>query len=167
MAKNPLSTEIYVKNMLDQFALRPLSLQGLCLTDFAADYIYVKNPNRQARQATEVDNDDNIEEQSGQAEMHEKFIPLIPGQGGTSNGYVEKRGHSIIIRWRNFSKVADEHNYYRELFMLFKPWRNEEEELLEPDLKALYLDDFSTRDTIANNYKKYNALSISTKYTMT
>jgi hypothetical protein len=51
-----------------------------------------------------------------------------------NSGYVRKRSVRKIIRFRHYGKMEDPRNYHREQMMLFVPWRNEQSELLDPDI---------------------------------
>ena len=48
-----------------------------------------------------------------------------------------------IIRYVNYNKNKDKENYFRERLMLFRPWKNEEQDLLDK------------YDTYENSYKSY------------
>lgn len=59
------------------------------------------------------------------------------------SGTVRKRGNDNrkIIRFRHYGKHMDPENYYREQLMLFRPWRDEEAELINVnpiELATLY-----------------------------
>jgi hypothetical protein len=54
-----------------------------------------------------------------------------------SSGFMRKRNIRKIIRFRHYGKMEDPHNYYREKLMLFVPWRDEEAELLDPDIDIM------------------------------
>jgi DNA replication protein DnaC len=47
---------------------------------------------------------------------------------------MRKRSVRKIIRFRHYGKMEDPRNYHREQIMLFVPWRNEQAELLDPDI---------------------------------
>jgi DNA replication protein DnaC len=47
---------------------------------------------------------------------------------------MRKRSVRKIIRFRHYGKMEDPRNYHREQMMLFVPWRNEQAELLDPDI---------------------------------
>jgi hypothetical protein len=51
-----------------------------------------------------------------------------------SSELMRKRCIRKIIRFR---KMEDPHNYYREKLVLFVPWRDEEAELLDPDIDIM------------------------------
>jgi hypothetical protein len=51
------------------------------------------------------------------------------------SGYLTKRKVRKIIRFRHYSKSEDPENYWREQFMLFVSWRDEDEDILSiPDI---------------------------------
>ena len=59
----------------------------------------------------------------------EKTDPQENQPGSTYTLYggltVKKRAHAKIIRYVRYNKTSDPENHYRELLMLFFPWRNE------------------------------------------
>jgi hypothetical protein len=59
-------------------------------------------------------------------------LKLIDG-----SGYMRKRNVRKVIRFRCYGKMEDSYNYNRERCMLFVPWRNEEIELLNPELDII------------------------------
>ncbi|CAF4902876.1 unnamed protein product [Rotaria magnacalcarata] len=60
-------------------------------------------------------------------EIDEKTIALKMKNG---KGWIKNRKKKKIIRCRNFKLHQDPENYYREQLMLFLPWSNEEENLI-------------------------------------
>lgn len=67
------------------------------------------------------------------------------------SGFVTRRKRRKIIRFRHFPE-NDEDNYCREQLMLFIPWRNEEMELIDCDVKDTYL---RKKDMIIDNSAPY------------
>ena len=70
----------------------------------------------------------------------------------------KKISKSRIIRCIWFNKEKDPEKHYRELIMLFTPWRNEETDLLAscPSYQARY---FLVKDIISNQMKQYAVCS--------
>ncbi|CAF1284931.1 unnamed protein product, partial [Rotaria magnacalcarata] len=60
-------------------------------------------------------------------EIDEKTIALKLKNG---KGWIKNRKKKKIIRYRNFTLHQHPENYYREQLMLFLPWINEEEILI-------------------------------------
>jgi len=126
------STEIRCKNLLDYYVLRPDELEDTCLAEFAS--------------------------------MFERTIvpPSLTGKDRKNktqtfklkknSGFVRKRTTPKIIRYRHYGKKEDFKNYCREQLMLFVPWRDEKDELLEIDHVKTAND---LRDTIRKNSKPY------------
>lgn len=45
------------------------------------------------------------------------------------------------------------------MFMLHSPWRDEHVDLLEPNLKIIFLTNAIIRNQILNNFREYNKLA--------
>ena len=67
---------------------------------------------------------------------------------------IKRRKISRIIRYVNYNKNKDKENYFRERLMLFRPWKNEEQDLL--DKYDSYEDSYKAyKKQIIPNQKKY------------
>ena len=56
----------------------------------------------------------------------------------SGNGYVVKRSRSKVIRYCRYDVRKDPENFFRELVMLFKPWRNEKIDVENCDCEEIY-----------------------------
>ncbi|XP_046810029.1 uncharacterized protein LOC124420612 [Lucilia cuprina] len=119
------STEIFQTNILDYYVQRPDILNNICLAYFAAFYKFSKSIRNTRYQEGE---DDYIESDIDNSD--EVGIPL---RLRNNSGYVSKRAHPAIIRFPSFNVEVARSDYFRSLTMLYLPWRNEREELLEND----------------------------------
>jgi hypothetical protein len=103
------SEDIAASSLIDKYIDRPDELESLCLAEFGAYYDYQKKkPPSQA-------------------------IPLK-----TLPGFISRRNKARIIRFRNYGEKVDQQNYFREQLMLYTPWRNEEQHLLQKHLEIEY-----------------------------
>lgn len=110
---DPDSDDIFVPGLLDHYVARPPSMENITLAEFAANYTFTKRFSMNA-------------------------IALIDSQK-RSAGYVVKRKKPRIIRYRGYTYACDPDNYFREMLMLYYPWRNEKEELLDIDGDTSFL----------------------------
>ncbi len=129
------STDVCKEGALKRYTERPKELEDKCLADFIALYDFTGTGSQKHR---ELEDEDETEK-----------YQLI-GAGGT----LYRRNQPKIISFRQFD-INEERDFYRERLMLFKPWKNEEEELEEHaigELKSL-CEEFSNQ--ITENAKKY------------
>lgn len=63
----------------------------------------------------------------------------------------------MVIRYRKYNILKDPDNYYRELLMLFLPWRDEKRELENKNFKEIYLQN---KQVIDENYQQYHKVDI-------
>ncbi|KAK3909205.1 UPF0294 protein VP2298 [Frankliniella fusca] len=71
-----------------------------------------------------------------------------------NSGYITKRTKPLVIRFRNYHYETEPDEYLREHLMLYHPWRNEEEDILNQDLEYIFLQNESK---IKNIKKIFNA----------
>ena len=126
------SEEIHSGGLLKRYTERPASLQNVTLADWAAWYDCCgKQPNRQKSPKPDIDqlplesldNDTNDDDQICDDE------PTTLNNNAKST--VKKRSQARIIRSVWFNKDIDPEKHYRELIMLFTPWRNEDRDLIK------------------------------------
>ena len=115
--------DIYTTGLLQRYAKRPVSLEHLTLADWAAWYDscgkpYVKKSfqkdadNLPLETANDDENDDELSDENTISKKH------------------KKRSKARIIRSVWFNREKDPEKHFRELIMLFTPWRNEQTDLL-------------------------------------
>ncbi|XP_048584895.1 uncharacterized protein LOC125567916 [Nematostella vectensis] len=119
------SEEIYTSGLLKRYSKRPLKLENITLADWAAWYDcagkpYVKQTNQVDVDGLPLENfvDDNRNDDDDTEAQK------------TPRSKTKKRAKARIIRSVWFNKEAEPEKYYRELLMLFTPWRNEETDIL-------------------------------------
>ena len=157
---DPNSTDIYKKGPIDRYSDRPDELENECLADFIAKYSY-KPKGKTASDSTEdgeiVDDaeeleiiEDDTDEQVDQPEK--KTFELKNG-----SGTITRRRRPKVIRYCRFNITQDEANYYREMCLLFLPWRNEDVEIESQNCAEIF---HQNEAVIKANYDKYNATSL-------
>jgi len=119
------SEEIYTTGLLRRYCKRPPKLENLTLADWAAWY-------------------DNCSSKPYVKETHESDIDGLPLEKyiddeqnddddefvKTTNSKTRRCSKARVLRSVWFNKEKESEKHYRELLMLFTPWRNEETDLL-------------------------------------
>lgn len=117
-------------NMIKRYACRPFALNNLTLASWAAWYDkakYNKHVGRPGKQTIEgqdyldeVETEDYYDDVALQEDLVETGISNVP----------VRRKHARIIRPVWFNKQKEPEKYFRELIMLFTPWRSENTDLI-------------------------------------
>ena len=157
---DPNSIDIYKKGPIDRYSDRPDELENECLADFIAKYNY-KPKGRAAIDNNEdgeiIDDGEELEiiedDEVEQTDVAEKKIYELKNNSGT----ITRRRRPKVIRYCRFNIAQDEANYYREMCLLFLPWRNEEAEIESQDCAEKF---HQNEAVIKVNYDKYNATSL-------
>lgn len=104
-------------NVLNKYSRRPKPLETLCLADLVSwyDFSYVDTnfPNNEH-------NSDEEQPLQDENTGNSKYFR-------TGNLVYKKRNKQKVIRFVNFKKGQDLHNHYRELLLLFYPWRKQDD----------------------------------------
>ena len=54
------------------------------------------------------------------------------------SGYVKQRTRAKIIRYVNYGEFVDPENFYREIIMLYSPWRDERKDITNQNCEEIY-----------------------------
>ena len=123
------SEEIHSGGLLKRYVDRPDCLQNVTLADWAAWYDSCgQSKYKRTLKKSDVDNlllDD--EDEHNDDELCDERIENC----FSSKKSIKKRSHARIIRSVWFNKEAQPEEHYRELIMLFTPWRNEQTDLMK------------------------------------
>ncbi|XP_061399099.1 uncharacterized protein LOC133334797 [Musca vetustissima] len=139
----PDSSDIYAVGILEHYVQRPDELEHICLADFAANYKYSKSRRSNNREA-------DYEEQDPE-ENAEQILRIFKLKD--NSGFVQEKIKPHVIRYRRYNVNTHRSDYFRELVMLFHPWRNEELDLLHNDNEATCI---ALKESIEFNRKKYD-----------
>ncbi|XP_075158165.1 uncharacterized protein LOC142231442 [Haematobia irritans] len=169
---DPDSTNIYAPGLLNHYMQRHEDLENKCLADFAAEYHFSKNkPNRRQNTVHDLNDpaenpqymdQDPLEEDQGQEHTDDLEVMLdIQAplrqlkyfEQKDKSGYMIERIKPHVIRYRHYSVSTHRSDYFRELVMLYRPWRNEEVELLHNDNEATCI---AEKELIEINRRKYD-----------
>ena len=168
------STEIEADNTVKRYARRDEALENYCLADFVSKVVSVskvESKDKQLcedRETTQELNDDIINEEENIDNINESFVatPNVRYSVTKSNVKIVLRTKPKIIRFVKYSQKVDTENYFREQLMLFHPWRNEEEDLMngystyEEHFKAVSEKIYSTKKEYDANSELLNEVEI-------
>lgn len=166
----PDSTDIYKKGALDRYSLRPDEMEELCLADVCAKFTF---SNKEGK--TSIDDEDGEENNELTNELIEDMNAEIDEESTSTalqakgrkklkrftlkdnSGIFIERRQPKVIRYCRFSYHKDEDNFFREMCLLFLPWRNEKSEIEDKNCKEIYSNNEAI---IKMNFCKYNATEI-------
>lgn len=160
---DPEDTNVFVTGALERYINRPSIIEHLCYADFVALYSYKGNPKKK----NSGNNDDDSDKSSSSEDETEQVDPQVDprvglpkiiqlrDENGKKCGVLKLRKVPKVLRFCRFNIKKDPMNYFREKLMLFKPWRNEEIELINIDHERVFL---ANKELIIENSKKYFAI---------
>ncbi|XP_061391279.1 uncharacterized protein LOC133326674 [Musca vetustissima] len=140
----PDSSDIYAVGILEHYIQRPDELEDLCLADFAANYKYSRTRRNNASTGDYEEHDDH-------EENSEQTLRIF--QLKDNSGFIQEKVKPHVIRYRRYNVNTHKSDYFRELMMLFYPWRNEDVDLLQNDNEASCN---AFKERIELNRKKYD-----------
>lgn len=112
-------TNVESDSLLKKYARRPKMLEGLCLAELISFYnLTFKSQNTPDEQENNTDEEDNTVTYN-KSDMDECFY--------VGNLKYQKRKKPKVIRFVNIKKEVDSENHFRELILLFYPWRKEQD----------------------------------------
>ena len=140
--------DVYSTGLLQRYVNRTASLEHLTLADWAAWYDSCGKPYVRKSFINDLDNlpletandDENDDELCNENTITDKKN--------------KKRSKSRVIRCVWFNKEKDPEKHYRELIMLFTPWRNEEKDLLG-SCSSYQARFFLVKDIISKQMEQY------------
>ena len=138
--------EVYTGGLLQRYAKRPFTLEHLTLADWAAWYDSSGKPYIKISFQNDTD---NLPFETASENNDDDFCNELSNEKKN-----KKRSIARVIRSVWFNKEKDPEKHYRELIMLFTPWRNEETDLLanSSSYKACIL---LMKDAISEQMKEY------------
>ena len=114
--------EIYTGGLLKRYSKRPIRFEHVTLADWAAWYDSCGKP--YAKQSNELDTDNlPVKTSLTNNDDDDESTNKLPSK-------LKKRTKARIIRSCWFNKEKEPEKHYRELTMLFTPWRNEETDII-------------------------------------
>ena len=119
------SVEIYTTGLLKRYCKRPPKLENLTLADWAAWYDNCSSK-PYVKETHEIDIDGLPLEKYIDDEQNDDDDEFVK----TTNSKTRRHSKARVLRNVWFNKQKEPEKHYRELLMLFTPWRNEETDLL-------------------------------------
>jgi hypothetical protein len=123
------SEEIHSGGLLKRYVERPNILQHITLADWAAWYDTCGKTNYK-RTNKKVDIDNLPVETQNENNDDELLDDENSSTSVSPKNLIKKRSQARIIRSVWYNKDAQPEKHYRELIMLFTPWRNEQTDLM-------------------------------------
>lgn len=149
---DPRSEEIMKKGPIDRYAERPHELEDTCLADFIACYAFRGN-----QQTIDDADNDLIDEELSDIEENEHDSSRAKSKYKLNDGTLTLRKKRKVIRFCRYDVEKDPENFFRERVMLFKPWRNENDDVENKNCQEIFKEN---RNIIQKNSCKYIALDI-------
>ena len=120
--------EIQSGGLLKRYVERPDCMHSVTLADWAAWYdSYDKKRYHKTSKKYDVD---NLPVENDDENNDDDLLDNTPAVTATVSKAIKKRTQARIIQSVWFNKEAQPEKHYRELLMLFTPWRNEQIDLL-------------------------------------
>jgi hypothetical protein len=122
-------------NLLKRYAERPAEFGNMCLADWAAWYDTTTYKPKRKDSKTELDEEGFIRETEPIANEDN-----VDEMNSAQNTLPKKRAKARVIRAVWYQPNVDEEKYCREMLMLFVPWRDELNDMMEhfPSFKARF-----------------------------
>ena len=111
------SVDILLSGLIEHYMQRCDELDETCLAKFAAWYEF-----QSSKRITKTNPDfeeENMEDEGASLVDNPRLFPL------KDTGFMRLRRKAKVIRFRRYSIIQDEVNFYREQLMLFVPWRTD------------------------------------------
>ena len=124
------SVDILLSGLIEHYMQRPDELEETCLAKFAAWYEF-QSSKRMCKTNPDLD-EENMEDEGVSLVDNPRLFPL------KDTGFMRLRRKAKVIRFRRYSIIQDEVNFYREQLMLFAPWRTETSDTDTIDYKSMY-----------------------------
>ncbi|XP_078691416.1 uncharacterized protein LOC144921886 isoform X1 [Branchiostoma floridae x Branchiostoma belcheri] len=122
-------TNIFCTSLIDRYVSRPLVLEDMCLVEFAATYTVAKKSRSEENDTDVPYEEENCGEDgitgSEYGSIPDRYPDVIRLCNGLGN--MRKRRRHCIVRFHKEKK--DDEERYRNLLMLYLPWRNEDVDL--------------------------------------
>jgi hypothetical protein len=114
--------DIFCTNIVDRYSARPQQLKNMCLAHFAISYKTTtkrKHDNNSDIDSENEDSDTENEHDLATIQLHNNL------------GLMKLRKKVSVLRYHHISKQKEPEEYFYSQLLLFLPWRNEEDDLLQ------------------------------------
>ena len=117
--------DIFQRNILSRYDVRPMILENLCLASFAANY----SVSSRTKTGDDDDHVPDVLEYDGEIPDTEDMPKKIHLRDGS--GTMNRRKREAVIRFRKFNVEKEQEDFCRAKLVLFLPWRDEIRDLLK------------------------------------
>ena len=124
------SVDILLSGLIEHYMQRSDELEETCLAKFAAWYEFQSS--KKMCKTNPYFDEENMEDEAASLVDNPRLFPL------KDTGFMRLRRKAKVIRFRRYSIIQDEVNFYREQLMLFAPWRTETSDTDNIDYKSMY-----------------------------
>ena len=124
------SVDILLSGLIGHYMQRPDELEETCLAKFAAWYEF-QSSKRMCKTNPDFD-EENMENEGASLVDNPSLFPL------KDTGFMRLRRKDKVTRFRRYSIIQDEVNFYREQLMLFVPWRVDSSDTDNINFKSMY-----------------------------
>ena len=121
------SEDIHLGGLMKRYTERPVNFENVTLADWAAWYDSCRKPYDRTKKTLDIDQLplETADNETNEDDLCDDSISCTVGKTK-----IKKRSKARIIRSPWFNKQSHPEKHYRELIMLFTPWRNEESDLI-------------------------------------
>jgi len=137
--------DIYMGNLIEKYAARPVELANMCYAEFAATYTY------DTSKSTSMDHQFNIHLEDISDDKPKK-IKLL-----NELGYMRARSKIAIIRTHRHSQTKNPEKYFYSKLLLYYPWMNENRDLA--DCQSFEQKYLLVKNIIDENIQKFEPLA--------
>ena len=155
---DPDSTDVYSTAILEYYSKRPEILENLCLADFASKFQTINNSKKSGESKDKDVEYDNIEESEQNNDLNRGNRIQIRDEKNNLICTLYERKIPKVIRYRRYQSNKDPINYFREKVMLYVPWRDEDNDILNKDIEALFRENKAKIIEKENSYIKDNTI---------
>ena len=137
MQLDPESTDIMATGLLDYYSNRPEILEDICLADFAANYQMVSTSKTDRDVEYDPETYDDNEQDIPRGKTSKIKVVDLKNPTKTLCTLMERK-ITKIIRYVHFNRNTEIDKFCREKLMLYMPWRDEEKDIKNQDIKVLF-----------------------------
>ena len=140
------SVDILLSGLIEHYMQRADELEDTCLAKFAAWYEF-QSSKRMCKTNPDFE-EENMEDEITSLVDNPSLFPL------KDTGFMRLRRKAKVIRFRRYSIIQDEVNFYREQLMLFVPWKTDSSDTDNIDFKSMY---YSNLNLISQNMELFES----------
>ncbi|KAK3094305.1 hypothetical protein FSP39_000082 [Pinctada imbricata] len=137
--------DIFQKNIIDRYSVRPDVLNNFCLAKFAIWYCPIYDTN--------TDNEQNTDGEENDTSENTKVIELLDG-----SGKMKKTALPGVLRYPKKSKIKEPDSFFYGQILLYKSWRNEQQLLTVPSFEEFFNANLQEIDANRGDLEHYSCI---------